>query len=180
MLDSFWHKKNSTSDAIMPYVTSEIYYRDAWSYILIVQMKKKFKTSKKKKIFLLYNTVSCISHHSCFLASTSPSPRPSVLPADWLCIDYCKLPCVLVRSTLYYQRQGTFWHLLICECCWIFVRWKSNCNLTVQNSTPAVSAFYVLQGKGSLLLANLQRMTDHRPKMHMHFLHWPAQPLLSL
>lgn len=45
---------------------------------------------------------------------------------------------------IYYQKQGTIWNVLIDQCCWVFVRRKSNCNLTVENSTPAVSAFFVL------------------------------------
>lgn len=33
---------------------------------------------------------------------------------------------------IYYQQQGTFWHLLIGPWCWDFVGWKSNCNLTLE------------------------------------------------
>ncbi len=162
----------------MPYVSREnILQGCSGSFILIVYMKRR-KPLKKSFSSFCSIIMSIVLSSPCYLHPTISSV---LWPTCWIfmLVYYCRFPCVLVRCTLYYQKQRTFWHLLIGECCWIFVRWKSNCNLTVQNSTPAVSAIYILQCKGSLLPANLQRMTDYRPEMHMHFLHWPAQPLLS-
>lgn len=109
-----------------------------------------------------------------------PSPLLSLLynlcPTRWffMLVDFARTS--LCACQIYYPKRGTFWHRSIDQCCWVFVRWKSNCNLTVQNSTPAVSALYAPKCKGSLLLANLQRMTDCDPGECAHFLPWPAQP----
>lgn len=90
---------------------------------------------------------------SCFcsmlslaLFITLPLPLLSLRHLPYTLIPYA---CRFVRTSLCvcwicYQKQRAFWHLLIGQWCWVFISWKSNCNLTVENSTPAVSALYVL------------------------------------
>ncbi len=105
-------------------------------YILIVKEKRKSLSSFCSVMLSLVLSITLLP--SPLLLSPHPLPYLLILYA-----------CRFVRASLcacqiYYQKRGTFWHLLIGERCWVFVRWKSNCDLTVQNSTPAVSAFYVL------------------------------------
>lgn len=108
--------------------------------ILIVKKKKKGWKSSSVSSFclIILSIVLSIILLPSPLLSLPSLPYPLILYA-------CRFAHTsLCACQIHYQRQGTFWHLLIGECCWVFVRWKSNCNLTVQNSTPAVSALYAL------------------------------------
>lgn len=124
---TLWNmEREHLSDATMPYISREN----------ILQSLKVKRESLNKgsscfcsmlSLFIILSVLS-LHHLPCTLVPCA-------------CRFVCTSLCV---SGICYQKQETFWHLLIGQWCWVFVSWKSNCNLTLESSSPAVSAPHVL------------------------------------
>lgn len=120
--------REQLSDATMPYISRENILQS-----LIVKVKKGDPNKGSSSfcpmlsLFIILSVLS-LHHLPCTLVPHA-------------CRFGCTSSCI---CGLYYQKQETFWHLLIGQWCWVFVSWKSNCNLTLENSSPAVSALHVL------------------------------------
>lgn len=67
-------------------------------------------------------TVICALYHP--VAFTFSFPHILCPTLSQKACRFVPLPHVLVRFII--KGGGTFWHLSIGECCWLFVRWKLN------------------------------------------------------
>lgn len=97
------------SHAAMPYVAEGIYY--GWALGVLFDCEERKKKKNEKDI-----CVSCAFHH---LLPPTPTHTHTFIALPRACGLASTSSCA---CHIYYQKPGTSWHLLIGECCWVFVR----------------------------------------------------------